>query len=196
MIVLDMFLLPQAVWQFTLMINETGWYEIGGGAPKGTGLWVMWGIEALIVVGLPTLLATMKTDGVVFCEDCRRWCKQIEKAAQLSLPENIDELDPLHQGDVAPLAHLETVTGEGAPHLSVDTQACGNCNATGAFQTKLVTYQVDKEGKLEEQTADITGLVLVPQTTVDEIATLGQRPAVELQVPDDEVDVGDEEADA
>jgi hypothetical protein len=185
MIILDMYLLPQAIWEITLEVNKNGWYEIRGGTPTGIALWIMWGIEALVIVGLPTLLATMKIDGVVFCEDCRCWCKATEKAARLSLPANIEELDALRQGDIATLAQLQTVAGED-PHLAIDTQKCPKCSETGAFQTKLVQYEVDKEGKVKEQTADVTELLLVSQATVAEIAALGQRPVVAPPAVDDE----------
>lgn len=165
---LDLLTRPVAVWRIAQLINETGWYSIKSATPSGVLLWIFWGVEAAIVVGGAALIAPGGISDEVFCEGCDRWCAPAPRPANLGLPADAQVLDQATGGDAAALDALEalpTVAGDEQAHLQVVMKRCGACSDTASFQVKLITRSLDKEGKVNVETKDLT-----PQHLVDDAA--------------------------
>jgi len=71
----EVFMSPLGVWETILSINETGIWSIKGATPTGIFLWIIWGIEALIIIGGSVFLSVGVSSGNVFCERCSAWCE-------------------------------------------------------------------------------------------------------------------------
>src|SRR5882724_364607 len=66
---------PQALWELIKLINEYGtWGMSKGDTTKGTELWVIWVLEALVVLGIATLASMGVLEMQPFCEKCKLWC--------------------------------------------------------------------------------------------------------------------------
>ncbi len=166
---------PGSLWEMIKAINASGWYSIKEFTPQGTFLWVMWGIEALIVVGGPTFFAASGIDNHVFCEGCNRWSEHTDSAVRLSLPVSEHHLDGLTPENLSALESLETVSEAHNPQLCVDTWHCPTCTNTSAIKTKTITAVVDKEGKSETETQDLTPIWTVRRGDLDRLKLLADR---------------------
>ena len=118
--------------------------SVASWTPTGMVLWIFWGIEALIVVGAPFLLATMAIDDQVFCERCGLWCGRVEGAIGLTLPETESQLQDLRPDNLTPLETLQTAANRDLPHVRVDTWECGRCRNTTVLQLKMATKVTDE----------------------------------------------------
>jgi hypothetical protein len=174
---LDVFRSPGAIWSFAKAINAEGWYKVLGITPKGALLWIFWVIEALIVILGAAIIAGVGITGRVFCERCNRWCTTTEKAARLGQPQDQSQLAGLGPSNLAPLMSLSPAPESANPHIRVDTWHCPKCRTTAAVQAKTCSFTLDRKGKREEKTEDLTPVCLVSPETLQEIKTLAARPS-------------------
>jgi hypothetical protein len=171
----DVLASPGVVWEMAKMINAEGWYSVGGFTPAGTVLWAFWGIEAIIVVGAPFLLATMAIDDQVFCENCRRWCKSVTSAVRLTLPESHSHLDNLRPENLQPLVSLPVAPPAESNFIRIDTWECDQCRSTAAMQAKVAARVPDKDGKVEEKTEDLTAIWNITPAVLKQIQSLNGK---------------------
>ena len=173
--VLDLFLRPAAIWNIALDIGETGWYSLGAMTPSGIMLWVLWGIEALVVVGGVTLLATHGISGRVFCEQCGRWCTSKQDLMRLAITEDDALLTRIIGGELEAFAALPVLPPTASPYLRVDLERCEQCEEMATVQTMLVTHQPKKDGGFEEQVQTLTEQHLVTPEQLQRLETLAAR---------------------
>ena len=118
---------PGVMWEIAKSVNETGWFSIGGGTPSGVFLWILWAIEALVVIGAFALLAPAGISGEVFCEKCGKWLLGEDKPARLSVTEDEALLKRVSAGDLDAMASL----GAAADHHNLISSST-SAHATAA----------------------------------------------------------------
>ena len=66
---------PRGVWLLATEINRVGTFGIGSGDDliRGPFLWVLWAIEAAVVLGAATWVPVRMVRGRAFCERCQKW---------------------------------------------------------------------------------------------------------------------------
>lgn len=166
---LDVLFSPGAVWGIAKEINAVGWYTIFGYTPAGIVLWLLWGAEAIIIVGGSSLFATAAINEEVFCETCDQWCSRTPGALHLGFPEEESALEDLRPDNLIPLAALESVDSSAPIYLRVDMWKCNSCD-TAALQTKTCAMVPDDDGKLELKTDDLTQIWSTTSAVLDEIS--------------------------
>lgn len=158
---LGLALSPLGVWNLIELVNQTGAWSFKGSTPTGGFLWFIWGLEAVILVGLPTWLAGT-TVADPFCEKCEAWC---EDKQSFFITEAVDKkqlLEWLGSGRLDQLAGLPLPTTP----VSLTTTAwrCG-CGETATLS--VIESKPNSKGQLE--TNDLVKHVLLPR---DGFATL------------------------
>lgn len=172
---------PDAVWHFAAAVGETGWYQLRGGSVNGTFLWVTWAVEALIVVGIVTFMATMGITGRVFCERCGAWCRRGKHFMRLLIPHDKELFARVAEGNVEALAQMPVAPADVSPYLRVDVDRCDTCPDTATWQAVLVTHQKNKQGKLEEKAHNVTARLLLSADGLKRLHDLAAREPVELR---------------
>jgi hypothetical protein len=121
---------PHRLWQAMLAINQVGTWSFGSGSKPDHGvfLWLVWGAEALLVVGIGTLAALALVQIRPFCERCDQWCKQ---KSQLYFAPNFPGTQLKSQLESQDIAGLENLTAgdKKQPHFRIDLHTCGNCHS-------------------------------------------------------------------
>jgi hypothetical protein len=113
-----------------LVVNGIGtWSSSSASTPDhGTFLWIVWIAEALLLVGIGTLVAFSVVQLRPFCERCEQWCSQKTKLFFApSLPADQFKTN-LESQDVASLAKLAAGDPK-QPHYRVDLHTCANCHS-------------------------------------------------------------------
>lgn len=184
----ETFLEPALVWNMALTINESGWYSIRDATPKGTTLWILWGIEALIVVGGVALISATGIAGRVFCERCTRWCDSVKDFMRLALPNDENLMIRLSGGHLDALGELPVVSAMATPYLRVDVQRCQSCTDTATWQVFLVTHQQTKEGKLQEKEQGLTQQQLLTPEQLQKLNAFAARRPIEEPPPEEQAE--------
>lgn len=134
---------PAAVWDFANVVAGEGWYTIRSVTPSGIVLWILWGIEAVIVLGAGYVLAPAGIRGAGFCEDCDSW---------MTVQQHV--VIPVANGQLASHVRKEGLAGvhEVEPPstrqprtLDIHTQRCPHCQQQAVYRVDDThTVKTDK----------------------------------------------------
>lgn len=147
---------PGDLWALLKVINEHGYYEVFGSTPTGTLLWVMWGLESLMILfGIPAL-ALVPTNREMFCEDCGVWCHK-QDARHLEITEELASAN-LQEIKLEHLIILEPLPEVVYPCIRCEVLRCPHCEQTEGLRFCRVSQTKDDKGNLTEKTEDIPGV--------------------------------------
>jgi hypothetical protein len=166
---------PLTIKDIAVAINTEGWYTLKSWTPKGTTLWIFWGIEALVmIVGTPWI-ASKLSNNYVFCERCSSWCTASTKqnAPGLQMPESEEQFARLRAGELSELAELPYATEFDSFLLRVHNWMCSRCGETAAVRLDGVSFTVDDKGERSETVDQLTPILI---TTTEVIHSLGKVP--------------------
>jgi len=142
---------PGALWDLVCLINKYGtWGLEKGSATNGLGLWLIWGLEAAIVIGIAMALSIGVLHRHAFCEACNLWCKRGARIV-LAPPQSVAQLKlQLEANDMKGLEGLAP-GNKSANHLKIDLDSCPQCCQ---FHTMSLTYTGIQRSKWGKQTMD------------------------------------------
>ncbi len=129
---------------------------------SGWGLWILWGVEALMVAGVASLLAHGRA-ATPYCEDCGTWCSKTLSPVVLAgaaAGPFAAALQADDQNAVANLIDQPTDTEALDMHrIRTNLHSCSDCDQSFAdietHETKL------KKGKTETSTTNVLKLIRV-----------------------------------
>src|SRR5207237_5803736 len=151
---------PHALWTLIVKINELGAWTMFGSTVSGVMLWIIWLIEAVVILGVTAALAHSGINEQPFCERCERWC---ETAKNVLRTKSADASEVRQQLTNHNLQFLEKLGGveQNAPQwLRIDVDSCGRCHMTNALTARSVRIEV-KKGKASEKTSDLMSKFLI-----------------------------------
>lgn len=159
---------PAALWEVAGSIAEDGWYTIGHSlTPKGIVLWLLWALEAAIVIGVGFMLAPSRIGGRGFCEDCTCW---MQDEPPLRVPGG--EGAPARavaKGGLPALTGFEPPSTRGSRWLQLVRQRCPRCQQRAVYGVDdVLVVKTEKGRKLQARP-------LVP------LSWQGEAEAAELQ---------------
>ena len=110
------------LWEYIVAINTVGPWSIFGWTPSGTSLWAIWGVEAIVIVGLGTVSARGGID-LPFCEDTGQWASEellggqfqvIDTNRTMDTPQSVlDVLSPVNDAGNA-FTEVTVATAQGS----------------------------------------------------------------------------------
>lgn len=142
---MDVLANPDAMMATISRISETGAWSVSGSAPSGTMLWVLWGLEALIVIGCALALGASLAMGGVYCESCNSWCKEEEGRVVLNPAPKDMVKQSLEQQNWSVLNQIGPLAQPG-PSLRLDLAYCPKCEKTHAVAVNALTPKSDGNG--------------------------------------------------
>ena len=146
----SLLLAPGELWSAIRLIAAYGPWTIFGWTPTGGAAYAIWGLEALMIVGIPVIHARAAIADTPFCESCERWLSQVVSLAPLQgLAEPEAARQRLEQGDVEALRSLAPAAAGAADTTQVQLRECGGCKRKHYLTVKSVT--VTGEGKKEKR---------------------------------------------
>jgi hypothetical protein len=147
-----MFAHPYGVWRVAVAINGVGTVVMGQreDAIKGPVLWILWAIEAGVVLGAATLVPFRMIRHLAFCESCQRWCRNRQGILSVG-PGDEDRLRArLALKDLSALEELGPADMSAPRRLRVDLQNCPACDQMHLVSVSRIEVGV-KDGKRVEK---------------------------------------------
>lgn len=143
---------PAAIWRFANAVAENGWYTIGHSlTPTGIVIWILWGIEAAIVVGAGIVLAPGRILGRGFCEDCEQWMAD-EEAVMVPADEGAPA-KALRNHGLGGIQEVTAPSARAARWLRISRQRCPQCRAQAVFSAEDVKMVKTDKGVKAQATA-------------------------------------------
>jgi len=168
---------PAAVWYLMKWINHYGTWTIDNGQPtKGWALWLVWGLEAALVIGISAAAAYALLLHSPFCETCSQWCRQNVRVLLAPL-ENPQQLKlQLESKDLRSLEAL----GPGpktADHLAVTSYSCDRCSQFHTLSVSQTTFHKRKFGQARVSSANIVQHLIVGPGEAQALRQISERVA-------------------
>jgi len=115
------------IFNFAKEVAIFGSWSIFGFTFKGTLLYMVWLVEALIIVGLTSFVSVECSKLYPFCEKCKRWFKNKITISGLEIPNNVDNFkEALEGGHFSSLLNLGKSKSE-ADYLQIVLPHCPAC---------------------------------------------------------------------
>ena len=160
-------LAPNELWAFVSTVNALGPWAIFGWTPSGFSLWVIWAIEAAVIVGIGVISAGGVVD-VPFCEDTGQWATETALPGQFATIDSpsVDSpnslLQVLQPNSSSPNAYTEVsvATSEGSE------LRCVSLNS--------VVVETDKDGKDDTKKQTIVKNMLFDRDSFERLMQLAQ----------------------
>jgi hypothetical protein len=153
-------------------LYTVGSWGIGSSGTPVTGilLGLVWAVEAAMIIGACTQLASGAVAQIPYCESCRNW---------LSEEENIDTLDhfasPEHiqqfkAGSIAPLDQARPRDPAAGRFARLTLRHSPKCAELCTLSVDNVSVSVDKEGKSREKSETIISNLQVPKSLLERLS--------------------------
>jgi phage FluMu protein Com len=162
---------PLVLWDVILKINETGAWSMGRSKVPVTGifLWVVWGVEALVIlVGSPLMAWSILTSDL-FCESCQSWCEEDKSLVSLAIAESAELKRRVEAKDFEYLKSVGAKVEGDAMWYRLDLHKCPSCENTNALSVKLEKLKIDSKGNATTQTSDLMDKLLLSATEVSQL---------------------------
>ena len=139
---------PLGLWYVISQVAEVGIWGILDFTPTGLLLYLVWGIEAFLIVGTCAIVCTIHADEP-FCEQCGRWAENVYKGLRLGPSRDPDALrTQLEAGIVTRLGELRPPAM--AARTDVSLSACPSCQKIGFLTVEPVEISMDRKGNENE----------------------------------------------
>ncbi|MBI4747144.1 MAG: hypothetical protein HY774_01535 [Acidobacteria bacterium] len=152
---------PWVVWDIMRSLNTTGVWSLKGTEVSGVVLWVVWAIEALIILGFIFVNGVKVIDGVPFCETCLTWSLRDPAVLELSGLGNPELLSRVRAKDYAFLRAAPRRRGDDVSWVRFDVFRCEHCSQLNVLKVNEVIFTVDNRGQTWEKSSIILDNLLI-----------------------------------
>jgi len=148
---------PAAVWELIGLVNTDGVWTLMSWTPTGGALWAIWGVEALVIVGLSAVACRGGAASTPYCRRCSTWAEEVFSGVKVGPTNDPAALrSSLEGGEMAALSGLgspdEAQLGD---HTEIELSVCPQCGDVGFLNLTSVAVTIDKKGKEEKDKNEI-----------------------------------------
>jgi hypothetical protein len=176
---------PGKLWNVICLINQHGtWGLSSGSTTNGWELWVVWLLEAALVIGVAVFSGLGVLSHRPFCESCEVWAKRGAKMV-LAAPQNLSQLKlQLEANDFRSIESLGP-GNKAATHLVAVLDSCERCRQFHTMSLTLVTIGRTKLGKPTVQTKMVMQQLLLGPGHAETLRQISMKvvEAAKLQPP-------------
>lgn len=145
-------------------VAEEGAWSIFGFSPTGAMLYIIWIIEAGIIIGGTFLVALGQAVGKPYCENCDKWVESEVLTSRLDRIRKPSELvNALENKDFDALTSLVKVEHNATRRSKVELLACTGCDQEHYLTVTQIDVDYDEEGKPEEKEDELIGNLIITQ---------------------------------
>lgn len=179
-------LFPPTFFEIILQIGRDGVWTIGSSSEtvSGVALWIVWGIEALIVFGVSLTVAYSIADAEPFCESCESWCIPREDVLRLTAHADSEALRTrLLDRDVDVLGQATRAAATDLVWHQLDLCRCEKCGGTNTLTLSRVILSYDKKGNAQTKKVPLVARMLLDAEQAQWVVGLGAAPPVPAAAP-------------
>ena len=145
---LDLAAQPSALWSLICKINQYGTWSLSSGTSTNGGiLWIIWFLEAVIVIVGGVLVGRGVVESHPFCEACEAWCRSRAKILLAAPPSTPQLKMELQANNFSTLEKLGPAN-MGANHLIIEMDSCERCRQFQTMNLTQATLERTKKGKV------------------------------------------------
>jgi hypothetical protein len=146
---------PQLLFQAMLSLNDAGTFSLKHNTVSGTFLWVVWVIEALIILGLPVLFALSGRATTPFSEHNDQWMEERDIEGKLKTvtdPEQI--IRNLNTGNAISLKDYPQAEDSSNEYSTLHIYECPG-DPVSYISVINISHTPDKKGELKKKSETV-----------------------------------------
>jgi hypothetical protein len=146
-------------------IHKIGWETASWDYP-GWVRWIMWFLEAVVIVGGPAVAVAVKGKyHLPFCERCNRYCETEEQKAftHISPQERAEFVKRLEQGDYSVLEKLNRIDPTRKRRTEMELVYCPKCKQMHLLSIETIDEDFDTDEAVQQdgQSETVVNNILV-----------------------------------
>ena len=158
---------PVAVWNIACNIAENGWYSLGSTNVKGIALWILWGIEGVIITGFSIYMCYTMIIDAVFCEACREWADSHSKVLNFKYNNQTDLEERVLHHDLSFWDNATKIGSSDKDYYSITFSLCSTCKKLYTLTLKKVKRSWDKENEEELKEKILIRNLFISKSIID-----------------------------
>lgn len=173
---------PSTMLEVILRVNENGAWSIGRGGKNpvtGVFLWIVWAIEAGIVLIVPPVLAWGVLSSEPFCEFCGEWCEEDQGLVSLRQTEPAALKQVFESKQFERLKAIGAKDPDSPDWFRPNLHRCKSCDRTNTLTVKSEKITIDSKGNAKTESKDLFAKLSLSQPEVEEL----RRVSRELTMP-------------
>jgi hypothetical protein len=168
------FCLPAEILKGMKYLYEHGSWTLKGEMVTGIVLAIVWGIEALMIISLSTLVSYVMISGSPFCERTESWLDQEKKISTMEPFTQPAQLEAFKAGELNPLFQARAKREGASTFGRLTIKHSPKCEEFFTVTIANVTVNVDKKGKVTEKAQQLATNIIVSKSMFDQIVKLEQ----------------------
>lgn len=171
---------PDALWALLLLVNEQGAWGIGYGrvgglTVSGIALWVVWAVEALIVLGGAPFGAWLLLTMDPFCEPCQVWCAEENDVISVRPAEPGEIKRRFEAKDFDFLRALGARQDGDAEWFRLDLHRCSHCGETITLRVLQQKVRGHRNGKPDIDSKPVLEKLLLTDNDINDLLSIGSE---------------------
>jgi hypothetical protein len=176
--VLEFALQPDMLWGAINRVNEVGPWKIGSSTVSGGFLWLVWAIEAAIILGATILTAVATASATPFCEACQSWCDKTDRLMLVADAEADELKRRMEAKDFDYLKRLGAKPDSQREWVNVSICHCPACGQTNTLTVRRERLTIDKKGKAETKATMVVDNLLLNKDDVHRLRQISQELSI------------------
>jgi hypothetical protein len=168
------FCLPAEILKGMGYLYDHGSWSLKDETITGVILAIVWGVEALMIVSLSTLVSYVMISGTPFCERTESWLDQEKKISTMEPFTQPAQLEAFKAGDLNPLFQARAKHEGAATFGRLTVKHSPKCEEFFTVTVANVTVTMDKKGKITEKSQKLASDIIVSKSMFDQIVKLEQ----------------------
>jgi hypothetical protein len=146
-----------------VLYEEGSWGFRSGGNVTGITLAIVWVVEALMILGLSTIISSSMVSSLPFCETSQCWLDE-EKHINSMEAFSDEEVEALKSGQLDTLSQMRGKVAGQSPFGRLTIKHSDKCDEFCTLSVSNVSITVDKEGSPKESATELVSNLVLPKT--------------------------------
>ena len=169
------FFFPFDILYYINLVAQEGAWTLSGSTPTGAILYVVWLIEAFIVIGGTTYLTVTALSKTPFCEDSDTWADKKSILGIFNpLTNTLQFKNAVVQGSFTPFNELKPSNANDNHYTLLEVYECVDCKNFFVLNVDDVTIKINNKGRAEAKTKPIVSNLIVTPTALSSLRKLSE----------------------
>jgi len=144
---------PDELLKALELLAITGAWSLFGWTPTGFSLYIIWAVEALIIIGGSALFAYACVQSTPFCEHCAQWVENTQTINGFQeIEDNEAFKSKLEQGHIDMVLELGISAEPSLASTEIEINRCKSCDNSNYLSLTTVEISLDDKGKESKST--------------------------------------------
>jgi hypothetical protein len=164
---------PADIMTILRIIAQKGAWSIFKWTPSGFMLYLIWFIEAIMIIGVCTFVAGQTVSSLPYCEECKKWLKEktsIFPLQSVTQPEQVKTA--ISSGNFSDILGLRKESVGSSLYTHIDVTQCPGCRMLFLLTVKSVVIEKNSKGEEKKNEETLVENFIISSDTYHKLLAL------------------------